>query len=353
MARTYTVDASACIRCASCAILAPGQFEVSRRGSRLIRQPDSAADEAGCAAAALVCPTGAIHQADAPPAESPDVDHLIRDALHTRLYDQAERVRWRLDEIPWARIDRERATPGLRRLVREIAFSELTTYSATRRFLTEFADDVDFTQWISVWFYEETKHPQALLQWLAHLGDAVDNRFVLRGRATAPFMKSRMGTLVTNIISEMVASSAYAALHRRSPEPVLGLIGRNLAADEARHAASFYAYAARHLERSTNRDADRRDALKVLYLWFQGNDLVRHPVNEFYGRNQGKEEMGETMSTLGFDMTVPRDRIVRLVGQLVGLSLDQDSNLLAQVAALGRTGEPRGAGANPADAPRD
>jgi hypothetical protein len=61
---------------------------------------------------------------------------------------------------------------------------------------------------------------------------AVDERFVLRGRATAPFMKSRMGTLVTNIVSEMVASSGYVRLHQRSPEPVLALIARNLAADE-------------------------------------------------------------------------------------------------------------------------
>jgi hypothetical protein len=100
----------------------------------------------------------------------------------------------------------------------------LNAQVADHPFMTDLADDVDFTQWISVWFYEETKHPQALLRWLHHLGVGVDDKFIMRGRATSPFMKSRMGTLVTNISSEMVASAAYTRLYRESPEPVLALL---------------------------------------------------------------------------------------------------------------------------------
>ena len=36
------------------------------------------------------------------------------------------------------------------------------------------ADDVDFTEWVSIWFYEETKHPDALLRWLGSFGVTVD-----------------------------------------------------------------------------------------------------------------------------------------------------------------------------------
>ena len=140
------------------------------------------------------------------------IEDIIGDGLFTRLFDQAELARWRIDDIPWDRIDRDRVTPGLISLVREIAFSELTTTTATRRFLTELSDDVDLTQWIAVWFYEETKHPHVLLRWLHHVGVTVTDDFIRRGRATAPFMKSRMGTLVTNVISEVVASAAYASL---------------------------------------------------------------------------------------------------------------------------------------------
>ncbi|HLU64738.1 MAG TPA: ferritin-like domain-containing protein [Kofleriaceae bacterium] len=283
------------------------------------------------------------------------MEDLIRDALFSRLFDEAERVRWTMTDVPWQRIDRAEVTPGLIALVREIAFSELTTFSATRRFLSEFADDPDLAQWMSVWFYEETKHPQVLLRWLHQVGVSVDASFILRGRATAPFMKSRMGTLVTNVISEMVAASNYTALHRNCREPVLSLIGRRLAADEARHAASFYAFARRWLERSARPDDDRRDAIKVLYLWFQEGDLVRHPVNEFHGRQGGRtaggagasgQELADTMGRLGLDLVAPRDRIFRLIGTLTGVPLDGQSDLREVLRRLGgeRPAAQKGAG---------
>ena len=262
------------------------------------------------------------------------MNDVIAEALYPQLFAQAEVVRWRMQDIPWRRLERDAVSDGLRQLVREIAFSEMTTQTATRRFLADFPDDVDLTQWIAVWFYEETKHPHALLTWLHHLGDRVDGQFVQRGRATAPFMRSRFGTLVTNIISEMVASSGYAALAARAPEPVLRTIARHLAGDEARHAASFYAYARRHLERSAEPAADRRDALKVLYLWFSGSALVSHPVNEFYSRNEQRAAVGETMEQMGFNRATPRDRIFRLIGTLLDLELDGSVDLVALMQTL-------------------
>jgi hypothetical protein len=245
---------------------------------------------------------------------------LVRDALCFELAREAENARWRVNDIPWAEIDRARVTPGWIALVRAVAFSELTTTSATQRFLSEFGRDVDLTQWISVWFYEETRHPQVLMRWLAELGSSCDEDFVLRGRATAPFMRSQVGTLVTNVISEIVASAAYAAMGSHCPEPVLARIARNLAGDEARHAASFYRYAERHLEASTDRAADRRDALKVLHLWV-GDGEMRHPVHEFYERNR------DTFNELAIEPTFPVERIVRTIGVLVDLPLESAADV--------------------------
>ena len=252
------------------------------------------------------------------------IEDLVAETLHSPLFDQAELVRWRMADLPFDRIEHDKVTPELCALVRQIAFSELTTFSATRRFMTDLADDVDFTQWIAVWFYEETKHPQALLRWLHRVGVAVDAKFILKGRATAPFMRSRMGTLVTNIISELVASSAYMLLVAKSPEPVLAQIAERIAGDEARHAASFFMYAQRLLERSQDADSDRRDALKVLYMWFQGNELVSHPVNEFF-----------TRIDVSFDVVASRDRISRLIGILVGREITGSTDLLGEIRALG------------------
>ena len=255
----------------------------------------------------------------------------ITDSLYGTLADAAERARWAMTDIPWDRIDRAAVTPQLCDLVRESAFAELTTASATRRFLTELGDDTDLVHWISVWFFEETRHPQVLLRWLQQVGIGVDDDFMRRGRGTASFMKSRMGTFVTNIISEMVASASYGKLAETCGEPVLSAIAQNLAADEARHAASFYAFARRHLERSRDPQAERRDALKIAYAWFHDNSHVRHPVNEHRVRN-GSEMTAETT-------VVPRDRIVETIGTLIGHDMRNTADLIATIRGDGGSHE--------------
>jgi hypothetical protein len=108
---------------------------------------------------------------------------------------------------------------------------------------------------------------------------------------------------------------------------VLAEITAKLAADEARHAASFYAYARRHLERASDPIADRRDALKVLFVWLHDNDQVRHPVNAMIGRS--------TEHGAALQQSMPRARILDLIGTLVDLPLDETTDLLAQVRDLG------------------
>jgi ferredoxin len=61
----YLVNAECCIRCGSCAILAPGVFSALRR-VELVRQPETEHELAGCRAAAIVCPTGAIRAVERP-----------------------------------------------------------------------------------------------------------------------------------------------------------------------------------------------------------------------------------------------------------------------------------------------
>jgi len=234
---------------------------------------------------------------------------LAPEPLFPRLFGQAERARWKLEDLPWSSLDRTTVTPELIQLVREIIAAEATTFSATQRFLQEFPDDLDFTNWISVWFYEETKHPQVLVRWLAELGEHCDDAFLRRARVTVPFMKSRMATLVTNIVSEMVASARYMSLRARSPEPVLGQIAARLAGDEARHAASFFLFAQRRLAMPATADADRRDALKVLYLWSKENAHVHHPVNLF--KTAASPQVLAAM----------QGRIFRMVGHLIGYPL--------------------------------
>jgi hypothetical protein len=253
---------------------------------------------------------------------------ILNEAIFYRLSEKAERVRWRMEDIPWDAIRKDLVGPEWLELIRQSAFSELTTFTASQRFLKDFWDDPDFSQWVSVWFYEETRHPQALLKWLGHFGVTVDSDFLLQGRGTAPFMKSRMGTLVSNIISEMVASANYLSLHLHSPEPVLAAIALNLSHDEARHASSFYSYARLHLARSPSPDRDRRDALKVLYLWFQDNDRIKHPVNEFQQRQAAASPDGAYARHVRAVYEAVKAKACRRIGKLVGLPIASPGDVL-------------------------
>ncbi|WP_437588892.1 ferritin-like domain-containing protein [Sorangium sp. So ce1000] len=274
-----------------------------------------------------------------------DEKDVLEGLLHYRLFNEAERVRWRMEDIPWSSIDRSKITPSLVSLVHQIVLAELTTYSATRRFLQEFSEDIDFTQWMSIWFYEETKHPHALVRWLHEAGRAVSGGEIVRGRITAPFMKSRFGMLVTNIISEVHASATYVALTRTTEEPVLRQIARHLGGDEARHATGFFAYAQRAYEQSKNRDAERLDALKVLHMWLNQNGQVQHPVNTVGLRTSGDQELLEDWSRATTDQTIveqhslmqqriTRERILGLIGNLTEMELKTPEQVLQRIREL-------------------
>jgi hypothetical protein len=231
----------------------------------------------------------------------------------------AEVVRWPLAEIPWAELDPAKAPAELRLVVREMAFSENATYSATQRFLDAFCDDVDFSRWVSVWFYEETRHPYVLLEWLRRVGEPQPADFVLKGRISTPFMRSVVGTLVTNVVSEITAAQAYRYMARTVPEPVLARIAALIAGDEARHAASFFRFA--HLQLSRTPEAslprERARGLEVLLAWLRGAGQVTHPVQQMIDRIGAEGASG----SFDVDFDAVRLRVVRVVGLLLDLPL--------------------------------
>lgn len=240
--------------------------------------------------------------------------------LCDELYDQSERARWTLGDLDWQTLDRDAVTPELLAFVRSVAISELPTFTASRRFLHEFADDLDFTQWISVWFYEETRHPRVLMRWLERFGVTIDEATMLRGRITTPFMRSRAATLVNNVISEVVASHSYARLSRSCAEPVLSQIAHHLATDEARHATGFHAYAKRAMVTADDRIA----AIKVLHAWLTNSATIEHPVKQIH------ERLGDAP----LDRNAVRRRVCHLVSELVGKTLNDEDEMIAGMREL-------------------
>jgi hypothetical protein len=168
---------------------------------------------------------------------------------------------------------------------------------------------------------------------------------MVRGRITAPFMKSRFGMLVTNMISEVHASALYVVLGRTTEEPVLKEIASNIAGDEARHATGFLAYARRALERSKKPDEDRLEALKVLHMWLSENSLVQHPVNTVRLRTAGEGELVGGLSSDEANVSehhsmvqgqMARERALGLVGNLTGLQVNTAEDIVDQIRTLTR-----------------
>lgn len=326
MAPSYAVEVKACIRCAACATVAPENFLVKGGPAKLRRNPKDERERRGCEAARALCPTQAISALDSAALGVTSPEPL---ELYSPVMEVAEAVRWKVEDLPWAGFELPLATDGLRAIVREMAYSEQTTFSATQKFMEAFGDDTDFSQWISVWFYEETRHPLVLLRWLALAGERPGKDFVVQGRASQPFMKSRTGTLVTNIISEMVASHAYLQMVGGAPEPLITAIVERICADEARHGASFFAFARRIIDTARSPDRERLDALKVLHFWFNASKSVNHPVNESMDR------LKALLPAVGAPPFVaPYDRIAKIVGVLTGLPIETAADIGPQLTAM-------------------
>ena len=317
MSGGYQIDAASCIRCAACATVAPDHFSVGVGTARVTRSPETAAERAACESAVDLCPTRSI-RSEAPVPFDPGSGPPSPAPLFRSLLETSEAVRWKATQLPRDRLDPGLVTPSVKAMVREMAFSEQTTFSATQRFMQHFGDRPDFSEWISVWFYEETRHPRVLLDWLALAGETPGDDFVAEGRVSTPFMKSRTGTLVTNVISELYAAHAYASLPRLAQEPLLLAIGKRISADEARHAASFFVYARQAIALAADPDRERLDALKVLHFWLDQNASVSHPVNEML------KKVGADQALVGTLEQLPesRARVVRVVSRLLALPLE-------------------------------
>ncbi|HEX2735455.1 MAG TPA: ferritin-like domain-containing protein [Polyangiaceae bacterium] len=261
---------------------------------------------------------------------------IVGDALYYRYFEQAEKVRWKISDVPWHLLEAERVSPYWKQVITEVARSELTTFDGTRQFMARFGHDPDFSQWIAIWLYEETKHPQVLMMWLRHLGVDLDDQFLVKGRQTAQFAASWLGTLTLNLIAEMMAAEAYVTLSRYAPEPVLKNLALRIAGDEARHAAHFFGYGQRLVERATDLKFERKNALEVLYLWLNTQTRLEHPIGQILHDVEATDTFRDGVRQGGFITDQLRDRICALVGDMIGIPLRGKKDVIRAAIELGR-----------------
>lgn len=284
-----------------------------------------------------------------PRSEDAPASDVLRDLSYFSLYDVAEEQRWRMSDIPFDEIDMSVVDDRLISLVRSVTTGELTTYSATHAFMNLFTDDMDFTQWLSVWLYEETKHPHVLAKWLSCVGAPVSVDFLREGRSITPMTGSKVEMLTFNIISEIVASSNYFRTAKIMPEPVLKRILMELGKDEVRHSQGFEHYCRKLIAESDDPDAERIGCLRATWAFLHADDSVEHPV--FLTDNSIETIADEDLVQLTRDRI--RRQVTRRISGVVGIEIASPEGVYEAYRELKRAVRDRRKAAKAAEAEAD
>jgi hypothetical protein len=239
------------------------------------------------------------------------------------LLGASEKARWKFGELPWDDFDKSKASDGDIYAATVSAQGELTTFSATSSFMQLFSDDLDFMQWLAIWFYEETRHPLALIKWLALAGSPTDEAFMRSGREIAPMTKSKVDMLTFNIVSEIMACVVYQHLSNAANEPLLAEITRNISRDEMRHSVGFEYYCKKAIEAAADPGLERLRALRAVWFLLEpsADGLAQHPVFLALKRVKG-------VDVDAIKETVTR-QILRRFSKLLALELESPDRLYA------------------------
>jgi rubrerythrin len=206
------------------------------------------------------------------------VNDSFNELAYYSLFDIAERSRWFMTALPWDSFDASKCTPELISTVKTMTLGECTTFSATRAFMDLFVDDLDFTQWLAVWLYEETKHPQALVKWLSVAGEKVPGQHLLDAREITPMTQSKVEMLTFNIVSEIVAAALYLNVAKTVEEPLLKEILLRLGKDEQRHSIGFEHYCKDYIKNAEDPISEKLRCLRSAWVFLQDEAFVQHPV---------------------------------------------------------------------------
>jgi len=336
--------------------MAPRVFSIKNKMARVHTQPMTEEDVGLCEAVRAMCPRGAIsvhpgippavarqqrleqegkadEAKDVQPSEPEQHDYMT-DSLYFKLYDEAEKVRWRMFDLPWDDLDMKRVTPTEVNLVRIMGQAENATFDATKQFIKLFENDPDFTQWVTIWVYEENKHVDGPMRWLQKFGETFDDDFLLAGRETNPMLDSRLRMLTMNIFSETIVTTAYRAFSEAARDPVIRAMTRYICADESRHAACFFKYAQRELAKSEQPLKDKLLVLDTAAFWLMNNMKTKHPAGLLYQEFQVLGDYTYMMPTLGVPRQKLADRLAIIMGRLVGEKIDTQQALLKRMFEL-------------------
>lgn len=163
--------------------------------------------------------------------------------LYETFFDRLEKTRWSFTEdIPWKDIKKGVLTESDLARIKTNALIEFTALDATEAFLRDFSGMMDFSAFISVWYYEEMKHFYALKKYIEHYGLSITEEECQKMRIEIR-KASEANILTVHFIGEFRLAlwyKTYAKLYKK--EPVINHIYTLVGNDEIRHGTCYLGY---------------------------------------------------------------------------------------------------------------
>ena len=259
---------------------------------------------------------------------------------------------WTPDTMPWHRFDRSLVEADLTEVVGGLALVEsradLYGDYLQRVLSRRFAMHPTWSAQIALWTAEEDQHGTALRRWFQLARPDVDvDAALTRYRRDVPYHDddttlSVRGSveheLVCRCVIEALATTRYQALAARAREPVLQLIFKRLAADEARHYRFFFDLL-RDERRAHGQDLAGSVLAMVRRLRALDDDQI---MRASHSASQPAGTAYDAAATRG--RLLPRvygsysdaqlESLARLLGRIVGLDQRQATRMLGAAAGV-------------------
>jgi hypothetical protein len=265
----------------------------------------------------------------------------VQGLLFDELYYKLERRRWNLEkDIPWDTLDHSAITHDELLHIRNNCMTELSALYAEEMFIRDFYDDIDFCQFVSIWYFEEMKHYFVLREYLKQFGmEPTEDEMKSLRISFEP--ADPMETLALHFFGEHRLGMWYLSWKNHFKEPLISHIYETLAQDEFQHADAYYKYMIKAVKRNP---AVLIKFLKVcLYM-------MRHPSHHPTTMHVNGEDSPSVVEKLGdpywiesmLTKTITKDdlkrvntRVMGLLSALSGIHLESQKDLLRLIRNLG------------------
>ncbi len=240
--------------------------------------------------------------------------------LFGRFFANHERVLWKLGDIPWDRIDRRQVDEPTLAAVRGAMLVESHNPVFASTLLGKFRNNLEATNFLAIWTYEEFKHFAGLRAYLEateamppaelarELGVTRAGEWIIPDRYTDLMMATYA------MVQELVTGIFYKNFAMRVQEPVLRTLLAETGKDEYRHCQWYFEFAKGLLDA----DRSRLDEVDATLLEFEMPgatfvpDYVRHGQAMLAAANPGPGAFREVFTKIS--NLVGKLHVLRLAG---------------------------------------